>query len=146
MPEIILVFEKNGKTERHLMGISPKTLIELRSYAWDVSKKLPLLHDFILYTGNQTINLNSLDGETNFLEKYQYAPKLEIHIVKGRNNSNVSTSAKKKQILENTQLGQSKTKSPVKCPEEFLMRSTTETRTLQKIQKTTETKFQNMTT
>ena len=139
MPEIILIFEKNGKTERHLMKISPKSLVELRSYAWDVSKKLPLLHDFILYTGNQTINLNSLDGETNFLEKYQYAPKLEIHIVKGRNNSNVSSSAKKQQILSNTQFSPCR----VRSPEDLIARSMVETRTLGRIQDTTEGNFQS---
>ena len=58
----------------------------------------------------------------------------------------MSTSAKKKQILENTQLGQSQTKSPIKSPENILMRSAIEKRTLQKIQETTETKFQNTTT
>jgi hypothetical protein len=145
MPEIILIFEKNGKTERHLMKISPKSLVELRSYAWDVSKKLPLLHDFILYTGNQTINLNSLDGETNFLEKYQYAPKLEIHIVKGRNNSNVSSSAKKKQILDNTQftqLNKSCLESPTRSPKDLILRSIVEKRTLERIQDTTEGNFQ----
>jgi hypothetical protein len=65
--------------------------------------------------------------------------------VKGRNNSNISSSAKKKQILDNTQftqLSKSKFEFPTRAPEDLIANSMVEKRTLERTQDTTEGNFQ----